>query len=211
MGAGEKYARTPYKGVETIMRNPIENISHLQTQLNDLQLENQILKNILDRAGISYKQEIMRLQAKDELCDFDPDQGARIQFPDAITEKMAVMFYSRFWGRQDVYAKRSEKKSTGEAGYYTQCHNSWTEVCPKKQRQKINCRNCRYQSYKQLTKADILAHLRGRAYNASDVIGVYPLLTNGTCRFLVYDFDNHDKGAEKKDFANEDDTYLDFL
>ena len=34
------------------MRNPIENITHLQTQLNDLQLENQILKNILDNAGI---------------------------------------------------------------------------------------------------------------------------------------------------------------
>jgi len=37
---------------EKIMRNPIENISRLQTQLNDLQLENQILKNILDSAGI---------------------------------------------------------------------------------------------------------------------------------------------------------------
>ena len=34
------------------MRDPIENISKLQKQLNDLQLENQILKNILDRAGV---------------------------------------------------------------------------------------------------------------------------------------------------------------
>ena len=25
---------------------------------------------------------------------------------------------------------------------------------------------------------------------------------NGTCRFMVFDFDNHDKGAEEKDFAN---------
>lgn len=29
------------------MRNPVENISLLQKQINDLQLENQILKNIL--------------------------------------------------------------------------------------------------------------------------------------------------------------------
>lgn len=50
--------------------------------------------------------------------------------------------------------------------------------------------------------------MRGDSYNASDVIGVYPLLTDGTCRFLVYDFDNHEKGAEKKDFANEDDTWI---
>ncbi len=190
------------------MRNPIENVSRLQMQLSDLQLENQILKNILDSSGISYKQEIMRLRAAEELCDFDPDQGARILPPDEITDKMAVMFYSRFWGRQDVYAKRNEKKDTGEAGYYTQCHNFWKEVCPKKRRQKINCRDCTYQAYMQLTKDDILAHLRGKAYNASDVIGVYPLLTNGTCRFMVYDFDNHEKGAEKKDFANEDDTWI---
>ena len=40
---------------EKIMRDPIEDISRLQTQLNDLQLENQILKNILDNSGISYR------------------------------------------------------------------------------------------------------------------------------------------------------------
>ncbi|MDD3363274.1 MAG: hypothetical protein PHW34_16575 [Hespellia sp.] len=189
------------------MRAPIENISCLQTQLNDLQLENQILKNILDNAGISYSKELLRLHSTEEFCDYDPDQGARIQAPVEITEKMAVMFCSRFWGRQDVYAKRNEKK-TGEVNYFTQCHNFWQEGCPKKRKEKINCRDCRYQSYKQLAKYDILAHLRGKSYNASDVIGVYPLLTDGTCRFLVYDFDNHEKGAEKKDFANEDDIWI---
>ena len=40
------------------MREPIENISLLQKQINRLQLENQILKNILDRSGISYTHEI---------------------------------------------------------------------------------------------------------------------------------------------------------
>lgn len=44
------------------MREPIENVSLLQKQINDLQLENQILKNILDRSGISYIQEINRLK-----------------------------------------------------------------------------------------------------------------------------------------------------
>ncbi len=34
------------------MRDSIENISQLQKKLNDLQLENQILKNILDKAGL---------------------------------------------------------------------------------------------------------------------------------------------------------------
>ena len=52
------------------MREPIENISRLQTQLNDLQLENQILKNILDNAGISYRQELMCLRSSEELCEY---------------------------------------------------------------------------------------------------------------------------------------------
>lgn len=190
------------------MRDPIENISHLQAQLNDLQLENQILKNILDGTGISYTGEIMRLRATEELCDCDTNQGARIQFPSEITEKMAVMFYSRFWGRQDVYAKRNEKKNTGESSYFPQCNNFWIESCYRKRKQNVSCSDCKYRSYKKLTKEDILKHLRGLSYNASDVIGVYPLLPDGTCRFLVFDFDNHEKGAEKNDFANEDDTWI---
>lgn len=34
------------------MRDPIENVTRLQKQLNNLQLENQVLKNILDKAGL---------------------------------------------------------------------------------------------------------------------------------------------------------------
>ena len=40
------------------MRDSIENISQLQKKLNDLKLENQILKNILDRAGLPYHKEL---------------------------------------------------------------------------------------------------------------------------------------------------------
>lgn len=190
------------------MRNPIENVSLLQKKLNDLQLENQILKDILQRAGISYHEEIKRLQEPEIVEKYDTDQGARILHPAEITDEMANIFYSRFWGRQDVYAKRSEKKGTGEVSYFTQCDNFWREICPKKHKQKLNCKDCPHRSYKRLTKQDILAHLRGNAYNASDVIGIYPLLPNGTCRFLVYDFDNHQKGAEKRDFANTDDSWI---
>ena len=173
------------------MRDPMENISLLQKQLNDLQLENQILKNILDRSGISYTQELKRLRTPEEVRDYDPNQGERILHPREITDNMANLFFSRFWGRQDVYAKRNENKRTGEASYFPQCHNFWTDLCPKKSRQKISCKDCAYQSYKRLTKEATLAHLRGNSYNGSDVIGVYPLFPDGTCGFLVYDFDNH--------------------
>ena len=105
------------------MRTPAENITMLQKQINDLQLENQILKNLLERSGISYRQETDRIREAEQAGEYDPDQGARIIHPKQITDEMANQFYARFWGRQDVYAKRSEKKSTGEAGYYTQCWN----------------------------------------------------------------------------------------
>ena len=190
------------------MRDSIENISQLQKKLNDLQLENQILKNILDKAGLSYHKELSKLRQSGSKEAFDPEQGKRIIHPQAITENMANQFFSMFWGRQDVYAKRSVNKETGKAAYYPQCNNFWTNVCHKKIKDGINCKDCKNRSYKTITKKDILNHLQGNAYNASDVIGVYPLLSNGTCRFMVFDFDNHDKDAEEKDFANADDTWV---
>ena len=190
------------------MRDSIENISQLQKKLNDLQLENQILKNILDKAGLSYHKELSKLRQSGSKEAFDPEQGKRIIHPQAITENIANQFFSMFWGRQDVYAKRSVNKETGKAAYYPQCNNFWTNVCHKKIKDGINCKDCKNRSYKAITKKDILNHLQGNAYNASDVIGVYPLLSNGTCRFMVFDFDNHDKDAEEKDFANADDTWV---
>lgn len=190
------------------MRDSIENISQLQKKLNDLQLENQILKNILDKAGLSYYKELSKLRQSGSKDAFDPEQGKRIIHPQAITENMANQFFSMFWGRQDVYAKRSVNKETGKAAYYPQCNNFWTNVCHKKIKDGINCKDCKNRSYKTITKKDILNHLQGNAYNASDVIGIYPLLSNGTCRFMVFDFDNHDKGADEKDFANSDDTWV---
>ena len=50
-------------------------------------------------------------------------------------------------------------------------------------------------------------HLQGRKEDCSDVLGVYPLFPDNTCRFLVFDFDNHDKGAYKNDDANSDDLW----
>ena len=77
------------------MRHPVENISLLQKQINDLQLENQILKNILDRSGISYTHEIARIGDSENAEEYDPDQGARIVHPRQITDEMAKDVYKR--------------------------------------------------------------------------------------------------------------------
>ena len=189
------------------MRDPAVNVSLLQKQLNDLQLENQLLRNILDRSGISYASELRRLKDPEETESFDPDQGARIIHPPVFTNRMVRTYLSCFWGRHDVYARRSEKQN-GEAGYFRQCSSFWTEVCPRKHGQKTSCSACSYRSDKELEPKDILAHLQGRSPNGSDVIGIYPLFPDGTCRFLVFDFDNHEKDAEKHDYANTDDAWM---
>lgn len=60
-----------------------------------------------------------------------------------------------------------------------------------------------------LTPDILVKHLVGYREDGTDVIGVYPLLLDGICRFLVFDLDNHEKDAEKKDFANEDGAWHD--
>ncbi len=139
---------------------------------------------------------------------YDPNQGERI-IPKDITETDAKMFFRMFWGRTDVYSKRTVKKSTGEVNYYTQCYNFWKKGCPRITGSKIKCRDCQRQAYKELKKEQVIEHLRGNAEDATDVIGIFPLFADDTCRFIVFDFDNHEKGAEKKDYANVDDMWKD--
>ena len=171
------------------------------TIINDLQKEIECLKNILDREGISYQEELAQLKNYTNTEPFETNQGSRIVFPNEITKDMANRFFARFWGRTDVYAKRVENKKTNKAGYYPQCINFWSDGCGKKWNAGFRCQDCHYQKYKVLTIDSIMSHLKG-----NEVIGVYPLHKDNTCRFLVFDFDNHDKDAGN-DFANIDESW----
>ncbi len=179
-----------------------DEILSLQNKIICLEKENQYLKSLLDGAGISYH--VPAIMKNGDLPD--PDQGARI-ISRKITDHDANLFFSMFWGRTDVYAKRTIKKSTREIHYYTQCYNFYKTGCPRMSGSKIRCQDCKRQAYKKLEKQQIMAHLKGVSEDAADVIGIYPLLEDDTCRFLVFDFDNHDKNAEKRDFANTDDIW----
>ena len=80
----------------------MDNIQELQTKIEYLEKENQYLKSLLDNAGISYDDSF----STDKQDLFDPDQGARI-IPKEITAEDANAFFSMFWGRTDVYSKRT--------------------------------------------------------------------------------------------------------
>lgn len=182
----------------------MRSIADLEKKIQSLEKENQYLKHLLADAGIPYSEK----ELNDGTNEYDPDQGARI-IPKDITETDAKVFFSMFWGRTDVYSKRTIKKSTGEVNYYTQCHNFWKSGCLRVSGSKIKCQDCPRQAYKELKKEQIIAHLRGTSEDATDVIGIFPLLADDTCRFMVFDFDNHEKDAEKSDFANTNDKWRD--
>lgn len=79
------------------MRDPIENVTRLQKQLNNLQLENQVLKNILDKAGLSYQNELASIRKTDTKEDFDPESCERFAVID-----QEVVWYGNiliFWAR----------------------------------------------------------------------------------------------------------------
>ncbi len=185
-------------------RDELETLRH---QIVLLRKENEALKALLDNENIPYSEVVNKIEVYEESEEYDPDQGARIMHPHQITDEMANRFYARFWGRQDVYSKRTVRKSSGDVCYFPQCMNFWSEHCHRKSGSKIKCVDCSHRGWKRLTINQIKTHLSGRAPDASDVIGVYPLLEDDTCRFLVFDFDNHAKNSEKNDFANTGDEW----
>ena len=89
---------------------------NLHKLIDFLQRENQQLKELLEQAGIDYSSCVEGNAGALSVSD----QGKRI-LPFAITENAARHFFARFWGREDVYAKRSVNKKSGKAGYFTQC------------------------------------------------------------------------------------------
>ena len=148
-----------------------------------LESEIRYLKGLLDENGIPYDYSAYAEAERQE-------RSVEIEFP-VLTAEHAIQFYSYFRGRKDVYVKRGAKK-----GFYTQCNNFWRlGTCPKKSGEKVKCQDCPAKDYKELKISAILEHLNGRKEDYTDVIGLYPLFPDGTCWFLVFDFDNHDEDA----------------
>ncbi len=92
------------------------------------------------------------------------------------------LFRDLFSGREDVFAVRWENRARGRAGYAPRCGHEWEPgVCGKP---KVRCGACSNQAFVALDDRELLAHLRGH-----QVVGIYPLLPNDTCRLLAIDLD----------------------
>lgn len=147
----------------------------MSDELSRLRAENARLRALLAQHGI----------AADE-----PENTPRK--PVLSLEEKVTLFRSLFQGREDVFARRWFSNSTGKSGYQPVCSREWNrEFCDKK---KFKCTECPNREFQPLGYNDIYRHLEGKDPNGRDVVGVYAILPDNTCRFLCCDFD--DKSCE---------------
>lgn len=148
----------------------------MSDELSRLRAENAQLRALLAQHGI----------AADEPENMSPRKHAL-----SLVEKV-TLFRSLFQGREDAFARRWFSNSTGKSGYQPVCSREWNrEYCDKK---KYKCAECPNREFQPLGYNDIYRHLEGKDPNGRDVVGVYAILPDNTCRFLCCDFD--DKSCE---------------
>ena len=99
----------------------------------------------------------------------------------STVDKKIRLFRSLFLGREDVYPVRWENRK-GRIGYSPACGNEWHKTLCRKP--KIKCGACPNSQFLAVTDTVIHDHLTGKKS-----IGVYPILEDGSCRFLAVDFD----------------------
>ncbi len=115
-------------------------------------------------------------------------------------DQKIALFRSLFRGREDVFPKRFESKTTGKSGYQPACRNEWKSgIC---QKPKIKCAVCDRRDLIPVSDEIIRHHLLGGdpadRIKRDFIIGVYPLLEDESCWFLAADFD---KDAWKEDVS----------
>ncbi len=187
-------------------QNHTDEIEELRSRIQILENENRLLKKRLEENGVSYA-DILSGDDNASVALYDPNQGARIRKFE-ITDKVANDFFMMFCrGRKDVYELRYTNPRTGKTGYYTQCFNRWDQSCHMQKKDGVRCRDCELRAYKPITLSLIKAHMIGADPNGNDVVAIYPMHENNLCQLLVFDFDNHAKGAEQEDYANVDDSW----
>jgi hypothetical protein len=90
----------------------------------------------------------------------------------SVEDKLAL-YADRFRARTDMYAVRRENARTGASGWMPAVAGGWRKGMDR-----------RHANHLPLTAQVIGAHLSGDVF-----IGLYPLLRDNMCHFLVADFD----------------------
>lgn len=152
----------------------------------------------LDQERVQLENRLVQLTRAARVSESAPDAPVGpITAASTQAEKVAL-FRRLFAGRADVFPARWENDKTGKSGYAPACANEWVRgVCNKP---RIKCGECRNQAFTPVSDEVIANHLRGsergKSSRAAFVAGVYPLLPDERCWFLVADFDDESWAAD---------------
>ena len=163
-----------------------EQYQQLLLHYEALERENERLKVLLRKHGITYVPDRIKIP--------DTSPYSPISFPPVrlSLDGKVRLFRSLFRGREDVYARRWQSRTTGKGGYQPVCTNEWrTGVCDKRQ---YKCAECPNRNFETLNDRAVYRHLEGRNEDCLDVIGLYTIMPDNSCAFLCTDFD--DKNCE---------------
>ena len=83
-------------------------LDSLRKLVRSLQAENRSLRELLAENRIPVEASDVFSSATQVPDEHDPDQTSLIE-PFAVTDEVANRFYSMFWGRTDVFARRGKK------------------------------------------------------------------------------------------------------
>jgi len=138
-------------------------IDRLKRELDRLRAENVRLARLLDLRGqdTAPGQEQLAVPAPTLVTMASP-----------VQDKLAL-YVDRFRARTDVHAVRWENRRTRQTGWMPAVAGGWRKGLDR-----------RSANHLPLTAQVVGAHLSGDAF-----IGLYPLLRDNTCHFLVADFD----------------------
>lgn len=181
------HSRTRLKS-EVQVRNPTDidrMLAAAQEELDRLDSKRKAILEQIDK--LKRKRALLVKESSETLDDFDT---LTINNQSSEDAKIAL-FRMLFRGREDVYARRYESIRTGKVGYFPAHRKQWGNRFdgePDARNEDLEQRE-----FLPLTDEVIRNHLLGRDLQSQSrrefTIGIYPLLLDETCWFLVVDFD----------------------
>lgn len=155
----------------------MDELKKLKQEIEYLKEENKYYKELLINNKINFKPFIYQ-ESKDKLT---------------VEEKINI-YMDYFKGRSDVFAERWESK--GKSGYSPVCANKFINgLCNLT---KYKCQNCPNSKNVEFTKEEVIKHIKG-----TNCFGIYPMMEDDTCNFIVIDFDEKNYKKEANFFIDE--------
>ena len=140
------------------------------------------------------------------LYDLKAAQSARETKSQFTPLEKLKIFESLFVGRRDVYARGFKSAKYQKMGYSPACANADNSaLCRKGQ---IRCSQCPNRKFADFNLLVIKNHLQGRDQKGRRfTAGLYPLMSDDTCKVLVVDFDSERYKEEVLAFLETCDRY----